>query len=133
MYDTDTPTLRIDAFDFDPDSGTLANRRVFAAVEQGTGRPDGLTVDAEGYVWSAHFDGWRITRYAPNGRVDRVIRLPVRHVTSCAFGGAGLDLLYITTATEDLSAEDLALQPLAGGLFVMRPGVLGLPMARFAD
>ena len=62
-----------------------------------------------------------------------MIRLPVRHVTSCAFGGAGLDLLYITTATEDLSAEDLALQPLAGGLFVMRPGVLGLPMARFAD
>ncbi|MGE4250254.1 MAG: SMP-30/gluconolactonase/LRE family protein [Parvibaculaceae bacterium] len=132
MYYTDTPTYRIDAFDFDPASGALGNRRVFAALPAGVGRPDGLTVDAEGFVWSAHFDGWRVTRYRPDGAIDRTIMLPVRHVTSCAFGGADLRTLYITSATEDLTDEELADQPLAGGLFAYHPGVGGLPMARFA-
>jgi sugar lactone lactonase YvrE len=132
MYYTDTPTLQIDAFDFDPEAGTIANRRAFATVPQGVGRPDGLAVDEAGYLWSAHFDGWRVTRYAPDGRVDRVVRLPVQNVTSCAFGGPDLDILYITSATEDLSESELERQPLAGGLFAHRPGVRGRPMHRFA-
>jgi sugar lactone lactonase YvrE len=131
MYYTDTPTLRIDAFEFDVDSNTLGSRRMFAEIPSGAGRPDGLTVDAEGYIWSAHFDGWRVTRYEPNGSVDRVIQLPVKNVTSCAFGGADLKTLYITTATEDLSPEELIQQPLAGGLFALRTTVSGLPMNKF--
>ena len=131
MYYTDTPTFRIDAFDFDPETGSVANRRVFARVSEGVGRPDGLTVDAEGFVWSAHFDGWRITRYTPSGSVDGTLHMPVQHVTSCAFGGPDLRTLYITSATEDLSPEQLKQQPFAGGVFAYRPGVTGLPMARF--
>lgn len=132
MYFTDTPTFEISAFDYDLDSGTIANRRVFARVPPGEGRPDGVTIDSEGCLWSAHFDGWRVTRYAPDGSIDRVVRLPVQNVTSCAFGGPDLDVLYITSATEDLSPEALTQQPLAGGIFALRPGVRGLPMSRFA-
>lgn len=132
MYYTDTPTLQISAFDFDPETGMIEHRRVFATVPPACGRPDGLAVDQEGYVWSAHFDGWRVTRYAPDGRVDRIVRLPVQNVTSCAFGGPELDTLFITSATEDLSQAELDRQPLAGGVFAIRPGVRGRPMHRFA-
>ncbi len=132
MYYTDTPTFRIDSFDFDPASGSVSNRRVFATLPKDVGRPDGLTVDADGFVWSAHFDGWRVTRYASDGSIDRTLMMPVRHVTSCAFGGADLKTLYITSATEDLTERELAEQPLAGGVFAYRPGVRGLSMARFA-
>jgi sugar lactone lactonase YvrE len=132
MYYADTPTLRIDAFDFDAQSGSLSNRRVFKEVVPRCGRPDGLAIDAEGCIWSAHWDGWRITRYRPDGTIDRVVRFPVQNVTSCVFGGADLQTLYVTTATEELSSEELAQQPLAGGLFMLRPGVPGMPMHRFA-
>lgn len=132
MYYTDTPTYRIDAFDFDPDTGSVSNRRVFAQLPQGIGRPDGLAVDAAGYVWSAHFDGWRLTRYTPSGAVDCIVMFPVQHVTSCAFGGADLKTLYVTSATEDLSPEQLVEQPLAGALFALRTDVPGLPMSRFS-
>ena len=133
MYYTDTPTFRIDAFDFDPVGGTISNRRLFAQIPAGVGRPDGLAVDETGHVWSAHFDGWRVTRYRPDGTVERVIKLPVQNVTSCAFGGPDLRTLYITSATEDLTPEALAQQPLAGALFALRTEVAGLPMSRFAD
>ena len=132
MYFTDTPSLEITAFDYDLETGSITNPRRFATVPPDAGRPDGAAVDADGYLWSAHFAGWRITRYAPDGTVDKVLRLPVQNVTSCAFGGAKLDTLYITTATEDLSADELAAQPLAGGLFRYHPGVQGRPMTRFA-
>lgn len=132
MYYTDTPTLRIDAFDFDPKRGTLSNRRLFAKIPPGAGRPDGLAVDADGHVWSGHFDGWRVTRYRPDGTIERIKKLPVQHVTSCAFGGPDLKTLYITSATEDLTAEQLAAQPLAGALFALPTDVCGLPMSRFS-
>lgn len=132
LYFTDTPTLKIMAYEFDMDSGSIGTPRVFAEVPPGNGRPDGVAVDSEGFLWSAHFDGWRVTRYAPDGSIDRVLSLPVQNVTSCAFGGPDLRTLYITSATEDLSPEDLAAQPLAGGLFACRPGVQGRPMNRFA-
>ena len=85
-----TPARRtIFVYDFDAESGAIENRRIFAEVPEGSGTPDGLTVDAEGFVWSAHWDGWCVTRYDPDGAVDRVITLPVPRPTSCMFGGAG--------------------------------------------
>ncbi|GAB2741547.1 SMP-30/gluconolactonase/LRE family protein [Kitasatospora kifunensis] len=94
--------------------------------------PDGLAVDAEGCVWVALFNGWAVHRYRPDGTLDAVVPLPVAKVTSCAFGGAGLDTLYITTASRLLDAAELAQQPLAGSLFACRPGVTGLPGHAFA-
>jgi sugar lactone lactonase YvrE len=132
MYFADTPTRHIFAFDFDLDRGTLANRRVFATVPEGAGYPDGSTVDAEGCLWNAHWDGWRLTRYAPDGRIDRVLELPVQRPTSCAFGGDGLDVLYITSASHRLTPDDLRRGPQAGGLFAVDVGVTGLPEPRFA-
>ncbi len=132
MYFTDSSRQAIDAFDFDAATGAIANRRVFAAVDKADGMPDGLSVDASGFVWSAHWNGWRVTRYAPDGGIDRVIELPVPHVTSIAFGGRGLDRLFVTTARLGLSDDELAAAPLSGGLGVVDAGVVGLPEARFA-
>jgi L-arabinonolactonase len=132
MYFADSPTGEIAAYDFDLATGALGRRRRFAAVPEAAGRPDGAAVDREGYLWSANFDGWRITRYAPDGRVDRVITLPVQRPTSCAFGGPGLDVLYVTSATYRLSEAERARQPRAGGLFALDVGVRGLPEPRFA-
>ena len=125
MYLGDSTAQIIYAYDFDLDAGTVANRRVFARVPPELGRPDGLSVDAEGYVWSGHADGWRLTRYAPDGRIDRVVTLPVQVVTNCAFAGEDLGTLYITTARWGVPNHALAGQPLAGGLFAMSPGVRG--------
>jgi sugar lactone lactonase YvrE len=132
MYLGDSISQVIYAYDFDLASGTIANRRVFARIDPSIGRPDGIKVDAEGFLWTGHADGWRLTRYAPDGRVDRVVEMPVRMVTNCAFGGDNLDTMYITTARWSVSAEDLLKQPLAGGLFRMNPGVRGQPDTRFA-
>lgn len=132
FYFADTPTRQIVVYDFDLSEGMIANRRAFASLPEGTGRPDGSTVDSEGFLWNAHFDGCRLTRYAPDGRVDRVIQLPVQHPTSCAFGGDGLDVLYVTSASFALSDADRSRNPLAGGLFAVHVGVRGLPEPRFA-
>ncbi len=129
MYFADTHRNTIWAYDFDLAGGEIANARVFAA---GGGRPDGSCVDAEGCLWNAEYGGWRIVRYTPEGRIDRKIDLPVANPTCCCFGGKDLDTLYVTSATQRLTPEDLAKQPLAGSLFAMRPGVRGLPEARFA-
>ena len=132
MYFTDTPTLKILAFDYDLDSGEISNERVFATVPAGQGRPDGAAVDVEGCLWSAHFAGSRVTRYASTGEVMEVVHLPVANVTSCAFGGPDMTTLFITTANEDLSEEELRQQPLAGGIFAYESGVQGIPVHRFA-
>ena len=126
MYFTDTPSRAILAYDFDLDAGMPGPPRLFARVPDDAGYPDGATVDAEGFLWSAHWDGWRVTRYAPDGRVDRVIELPVQRPTCCAFGGEGLDVLYVTSARTGLGPEDLARGPLAGGLFAVDAGVRGV-------
>jgi sugar lactone lactonase YvrE len=131
MYLADTPMRAIWAYDFDPASGVPGGRRVFARVPDGAGYPDGATVDAEGFLWSAHWDGWRVTRYAPDGRIDRVVELPVQRPTSCALGGEALDVLYVTSAATRLTPAELARGPLAGGLFAVETGVRGLPEPRF--
>ena len=133
MYFAESFRHCIHAFDFDPAEGTISNQRVFATVdENSTGVPDGLTVDAEGCVWSAQPGLGQVVRYSPTGDVERVIELPVPRPTSCIFGGEHLDVLYVTSATETLTAEQLAHSPLSGSLFAVYPGVHGLPEPRFA-
>lgn len=127
MYFTDSGYGTIYAFDFDIETGEISGKRPFYTVDKGTGMPDGLTVDAEGGIWSAHWGGGRVTRYDPDGSIDRVVTLPVPLVTSLAFGGAGLDRLYITTARLGLSDRQVSEAPLSGGLFVFDAGTRGLP------
>jgi sugar lactone lactonase YvrE len=132
MYYVDTPTLRVDRFDFDPASGDISNRREFVTIREGGGRPDGLTVDSEGAVWVATWPGYGVHRYLPDGTLDAIIPLPVSNVSSCEFGGPDLLDLYITTAWELLSEEEHAAQPLAGSLFRTRVEVPGKPRVPFA-
>jgi sugar lactone lactonase YvrE len=127
MYYVDTPTARVDVFDFDPVTGTVANRRPLLQVE-GHGKPDGMTVDAGGSLWVALWGGWRILHVLPDGSVAGAVQLPVSQVTSCCFGGPDLGDLYVTTARKGLSPERLAAEPLAGGIFRCRPGAEGLPV-----
>ena len=127
MYFADTPHAEILAFPFDLDDGAIGEPRRFADLSAGPGRPDGSTVDADGCLWNAEFGGGRVVRYTPDGRVDCAIAVPASQVTSCAFGGPGLDTLYITSARMNLSSERLAAEPAAGALFAVRPGVTGLP------
>jgi sugar lactone lactonase YvrE len=131
MFFIDTPTRRIDAFDYDLATGAIAGRRPAIDIPASAGWPDGLTIDAEGGLWVALWGGWAIRRYL-DGRLDRVIELPVAQPTSCAFGGPDLDELFVTSAWKGLSAADRAAQPLAGALFRLRPGVRGVPSVPFA-
>lgn len=131
MYFTDSGLQTIHAFDYDIDAGTIGNRRDFVVVDQSEGIPDGLTVDAAGYVWSAHWAGSRITRYDPNGQVDRVIEMPVPMVTSLAFGGKNLDKLFVTTARLSMTEDQIKAAPLSGGLFVLDVACEGLPETSF--
>ena len=131
FYFSDTRKKLIWSFDFDIDTGDIAKRRVFADTRDHPGGPDGACVDAEGCLWSAEYRGGRVVRYTPDGSIDTVISLPVTQATSCAFGGEALDTLYITTARQNLTPEQLAAQPLAGALFAARPGVRGLPEPRY--
>jgi len=125
MYYADSPTGRVDVFDWDPKAGTVSRRRPFVMVAAGDGVPDGLCVDADGYVWIALWGGAAVRRYRPDGALDREVRLPVSQVTSCAFGGQHLDELFITTAAGGLTEEQLAAQPMAGAIFRYRPGCQG--------
>jgi sugar lactone lactonase YvrE len=120
------------AFDFDPASGEIANRRSFAKVPEADGLPDGLTVDAEGCVWSAQWGGWRLTRYDPDGKIERVVKLPVPNPTSCVFGGPDLKDLYVTTAWLLLSDEERKAAPGSGDLFVIHQDIQGLIEPKFA-
>jgi sugar lactone lactonase YvrE len=131
MYFADSQQHTIWAFPYDTATGEIGERRVFVRTEPPE-VPDGGTVDAEGYLWSARFGGSRIVRHAPDGRVDRVIDLPASQVTSCAFGGADLGTLFITTARHRLTDEQRRAEPLAGALLAMEPGVRGLPEPRYA-
>ena len=123
-YYNDTDTHRVDVFDYGRDCG-LSGRRAFVGVE---GRPDGLTVDAEGGVWTALSDSGVVHRYTPEGHLDAVVELPVTKVTACTFGGAQLDELFITTSREGLDPGD---EPQAGSLFRVVPGVRGRPTLEF--
>jgi sugar lactone lactonase YvrE len=127
FYFADTMVRKVYAYDLDIDTGTLSNQRLFTEFSESRGMPDGMTVDAEGGIWICHWEGWQISRYLPDGKLDRAIRLPAPQVTSCAFGGDALDTLYITTATVGLDAPALAKAPLAGSLFAVKTGHRGLP------
>ena len=131
MYYIDSPTQSVDIFDFDVASGAITNRRPFVWIPPADGVPDGLTVDADGGVWVSLWNGSAVHRYSPDGTLDRVVRLPVTHPTSCAFGGAELRDLYITTASIALDARERERQPHAGGLFRCRPGPAGRAPYRF--
>lgn len=121
MYYTDSKTWQIRAFDFDAESGVMSNPRVFAEDPAGQFVPDGLTVDAEGCVWGAKWQGARVIRYAPDGRVLLDLRFPVDRMTSCMFVGPGLDTLAVTSARGP--ADD---EPLAGRVFLVQPGTTGI-------
>jgi sugar lactone lactonase YvrE len=127
-YYNDTPTHRIDVFDYDGESG-LTGRRSFAEVAAEAGGPDGLTVDEEGGVWVALYGGGVVRRYTPDGVLDEVIEVAAKKVTACTFGGADLDQLFITTSREGLEPGE---DPLAGSLFRAVVGIAGLPVREFA-
>ena len=127
MYYVDTPTGRVDVFDYDLATGTASDRRSF--VDVSPGRPDGLCTDAEGAVWVALWGSGAIRRYTPDGRLDREVTVPTRYTTSCAFAGPDLDLLIITTA----ATRSAAGTPEAGLTYAYRPGdVVGRPVHRYA-
>ncbi|KAB0265719.1 SMP-30/gluconolactonase/LRE family protein [Microvirga brassicacearum] len=132
FYFADSAPGRIYAYDFDLAAGAIENRRVFAEIDPREGRPDGLAVDRDGFVWCAIWDGWCVRRYAPDGKVEREIRLPVPRPTSIAFGGSDLKTLFITTARIRLSSRVLAQAPFSGGLFATPAPAAGLPTSEFA-
>ncbi len=127
----DTPTRRVDRFDIGPTGRTISGRRTAVEIAAGPGWPDGMTIDADGFLWVCLWDGWAVERYAPDGRLDRRVELPAAQVTSCAFGGRDLDELFITTGQEGFPPGGQVDQPHAGGLFRHRPGVRGRPTRRF--
>ena len=129
MYFADAAVRTIFTYSFDIEHGTIAARKPFAICDWS---PDGAAMDSEGYLWNAGYRGWRVTRYAPDGRVDREIKLPVSLVTACTFGGPNMQTLYITTARQKMTEEALAEQPLAGALFAIDAGVRGLEEPRYA-
>ncbi|HZC25486.1 MAG TPA: SMP-30/gluconolactonase/LRE family protein [Actinopolymorphaceae bacterium] len=129
-YYIDTHEHAVDVLDYDPDKGLLAeSRRRLIPIPPEHGGPDGMTVDADGYLWVAMWGGSAVRRYAPGGTLDGVVDLPVTQVTACTFGGPDLDTLYITTSRESLPDGE---QPEAGAIFVTRPGVRGLPALPYA-
>jgi len=124
MYHTDSRKREIYLYDYDQETGDIANQRLFVRTPEDEGVPDGMTVDAEGYVWSARWDGGCLVRYAPNGREERRIAFPARKVSSVTFGGADYTDIYVTTAGGNRKAEE---GPGAGALFCLRLGVRGVP------
>ena len=137
MYWIDTMRCAVFAFDFDVGSGAATNKRVAFHVggNEGEGYPDGCTIDADDMLWIAMWDGWAVRRYNPRtGELLGTYAVPAQQVTSCAFGGAALDQLYVTTARCGLNDEQLARQPTAGGLFrfdFSGQGVVGVPAVPF--
>jgi len=133
MYYIDSATTKIDAFDYNLTTGAISNRRVAVSVAEEHGHPDGMTIDAEGKLWVAHWGGWCICRWDPDtGNLIQKIRLPVARPTSCAFGDQNLDTLYVTSASTKLDAAALAKQPMAGGVFQFKPNTHGVPAFSFA-
>ena len=132
MSFADTRLGDVLAFDYDPASGARGARRVWLAADAAPGRPDGACIDSEGCLWNARYGGGAVVRVTPDGRVDRLVELPTIQPTACCFGGARLDELYVTTAAQRLTPEQRAAQPHAGAVFVLRPGVTGLPDTPFA-
>jgi L-arabinonolactonase len=126
MYFADSPARTIWAYDYNEREGTVANRRVLNRFEDQPGQPDGSCIDAEGFIWNAQWNGHRVVRFAPDGRVDRVVPVPVLNPTCVTFGGEDLGTLYVSTARYLMTSEQLASEPQSGALFAIRPGVKGV-------
>ena len=124
MYFADTASTPIFAFDYNPDTGQLCNKRLF--VDSQIGKPDGSTVDAEGALWNTRFGGGCVQRFLPDGTEDSRVALPVPNVTCCCLGGQQMDRLFITTARLAMTEDELAATPSAGGLFYCDLPVSGL-------
>jgi len=121
MYYIDTPTFEVVAYKFEKKTGCISDRQVALKIPIEDGFPDGMTIDDEGMLWIAHWDGWQVTRWNPNtGKKLLCIKLPASKITSCTFGGKDLTDLFITSAYVGLSEDELKAQPLAGSLFVIR-------------
>lgn len=132
MYFIDTPTGTVDAFDYDLATGDIANRRSVITIPDEDGWPDGMTIDAEGMLWVAHWGGYRVTRWNPEtGAALQTVRVPAPNTSACAFGGPNLDRLYITTARHNVDAATLDDYPLTGGLFVADVGLQGVEAFEF--
>jgi sugar lactone lactonase YvrE len=132
FYYVDSTSGGVDAFDTDPDTGALSNRRRFVEIAAADGLPDGLTLDAEGGIWLAIWDSGQLRRYRPDGTLDTVVSLPVSQVSSACFGGPDLSTLYITTARQGFTEDKLLAEPHAGDIFSCTPGVAGRLPFRFA-
>jgi sugar lactone lactonase YvrE len=132
MYHVDSTRRRITAYEFDPSTGAVGAGRLFVSDEDEKWFPDGVTVDADGYVWNCKWDGARIVRYDPDGSVDRVVFLPVPRPTRCAFVGADLNLLAVTSARIGLSDAALAAAPASGQVLLLDPDARGVTPTRFA-
>lgn len=131
MYYVDSNRLVIYVFDFDLMTGEISRQRDFIKFDVNSGMPDGLTVDSQGFIWCAVYDGWKVVRIDPQGKIVEEIHMPIARPSSVAFGGRALDELYITSIAEGLSPEEKTLQPMAGDLFMAKLGVVGLPEPAF--
>jgi xylono-1,5-lactonase len=131
MYFNDSTHGRVYAFDFDADTGAVSGKRLFLQLSDAEGAPDGMTTDAEGGLWIAHWGAGKLTRRDASGRVLRTIDVPCSQVSSCTFGGTDLRTLFITTAAVGLSQRQLEQEPLAGGLFAIHLDVAGMPANLF--
>lgn len=130
MYHTDTPSQCIYGYDFDADTGAVSNQSLLLRTEAGC-FPDGSTVDAEGYIWNAQWGGSQVVRYSPEGEVDFVLPLPVSQPTCVAFGGPDLNLLFVTSAYQGMSADKRAAEAGAGDLFIYQTDVCGIADPEF--
>lgn len=132
MYYIDTPTSQIKAYDFDNTTGHISNPRIAVQISESLGFPDGMTIDEDNMLWVGMWNGNAVIRFNPlSGRIDRKIEVPAHNITSCAFGGEDLDILYITTARVDMTDEELEKYPLAGSVFKVIPGVKGVKSTFF--
>ncbi len=118
-------------YDYDTELGEVSNKKILVDIPPDNGMPDGLTVDAEGYLWTAHWGGWRVTRFDPKGNIDREIEVPAEIVTCIGFGGKEMNELFITSAWTSLSDEQIKEQKQAGDLFNIKLDVKGIPEAKF--
>ena len=122
LYLSDTAGRRLWAYALDLQSGRIGRPELFAETPADAGHPDGITVDREGFPWSAQYGGGRLLRFAPDGRIERMVELPVAGVTSCCFGGPELDTIYITSGCEPQGKKEGT----TGRLFAFRPDVVGI-------
>lgn len=131
LYHNDSVNGRVYAFDFDMERGQISNKRLFLQFSGDEGFPDGMTVDAGGGLWIAHWGASKVTRRDAQGALLQTVTLPCSQVSSCTFGGPDMRTLYITTARKELTPEQLEREPLAGGLFAIELEVAGLPAQSF--